>query len=106
MVWIILTWVFQKESKRTESKCCTISGKAFGKETVLTALVPQKTIELSASVSMNIDQRALQDGSSVVANNNDSSTYGIHNRTVGSSTSKRSKVSCSVKNNLPSLVVG
>ena len=55
---------------------------------------------------MNIDQRALlQDGSSVVRNYNDSLTYGIHNRAVGSSTSTRSEVSCCEKNNPPSSVV-
>ena len=32
-----------KESKRTESACCAISGKTFGKEIALTASVPQKT---------------------------------------------------------------
>ena len=90
-----------KESKRTESACCAISGKAFGNQTVQTASVPQKPITLSA-VSMNIDQRALQDGSSVAGNNNDSPTYGIHNHTVVNSTSSRSKVSCCGKNNLPS----
>ena len=30
-----------KESKRTKSACCAISGEKFGNETVLTALVPQ-----------------------------------------------------------------
>ena len=37
-------------------------------------------------------------------NNNDSPTYGIHDRTVGSSTSKMSEVSYYEKNNPPSLV--
>ena len=54
-----------KKSKRTESACWAISGKVFGNQTVLTASAPQKPIALSA-VSMNIDQRSLQDGSSVV----------------------------------------
>ena len=36
-----------KDSKRTESACCAISGKAFRKEFVLTASVPQKPIALS-----------------------------------------------------------
>ncbi|CAN0314394.1 unnamed protein product [Ascophyllum nodosum] len=46
-----------KESKRTESAYCAISGKSFctRKETVLTASVPQKYIVLSSVVSMNID---------------------------------------------------
>ena len=51
---------------------------------------------------MGIDQRALQGDSLAVGNNNDSPTYGIHNRTVGSSISKRSEVSCCKKNNPPS----
>ena len=54
---------------------------------------------------MNIDQRGLQDGPSVIGSNNDSPTYGIHNRTVGSSTSTRSEVSCCEKNNPPSSMV-
>ena len=37
-----------KESKRTESACCAISGKTFGKEIVLTAPVPQKPVALPA----------------------------------------------------------
>ena len=100
-----LDLAISKESKRAESACCAISGKAFSKETVLTASVPQKPIALSSAVSMNIDQRALQDGSSVVWNSNDSPTYGIHSRTVGSSTSKRPEVSCCEKNNPPSSMV-
>ena len=60
---------------------------------------------LSSAVSMNIGQRVLQDGSSEVGNNNDNPTYGTHNRTVGSSTSKRPEVSCCEKNNPPSSMV-
>ena len=41
----------------------------------------------------------------VVGNNNDSPTYGVYNRTVGSSISKRSNVSCCEKNNPPSSMV-
>ena len=52
---------------------------------------------------MKSDQRALQDGS-VVENSNDSPTYGIHTRTVDSS-SKRSKVSCGGKNKPPPSIV-
>ena len=37
-----LDLAISKGSKRTESACCAISGKSFGKETVLTASVPQK----------------------------------------------------------------
>ena len=84
-----------KESKRTESACCAISGKAFSEETVLTASAPQKYtgIALSSAVSMNIDQRYLQDDSSVVGHSNDSPTYRIlHNRT-----STRSELSCARK---------
>ena len=69
----------------------------------MTALVPQKSIALSSAVSMNIDQRSLQDGSSVVGHDNESPTYMIlHNFT-----SIRSEVSCCEKNNPPSsMVVG
>ena len=51
-----------KESKRREQAYCATSGKTFGNGTVLTSLVPQKAITLSA-VCMNLDQKALQDGS-------------------------------------------
>ena len=82
-----------KESKRTESACCAISGKAFSEEIVLTASVPQKYIALSSAVSMNIDQRSLQDDSSVVGHSKDSPTYMIlHNPT-----STRSELSCARK---------
>ena len=97
-----LDLAISKGSKRTESACCAISGKSFGKETVLTASVPQTYIALSSAVSMNIE-RSLQDGSSVVGHDNDSPTYGIlHN-----STSQRSEVRCCEKNNPPSsMIVG
>ena len=39
-----LDLAISKESKRTESACCAISGKSSCKETVLTASVPQKNI--------------------------------------------------------------
>ena len=102
-----LDLAISKESKWTESVCCAISGKkAFGNQTILTASVLQKAIALSSAVSMNIDQRALQDGFSVIGNNNNSPTHGIHNRTVGSSTiSKRLEVSCCEKNNPPSSIM-
>ena len=87
-----LDLAISKGSKRTESACCAISGKSFSKETVLTASVPQKYIALSSAVSMNIDQRSLQAGSSVVGHDNDSPT---------------SEVRCCEKNNSPSsMVVG
>ena len=99
-----LDLAISKESKRKESACCAISGKSFGKETVLTASVPQKYVTLlSSAVSMNIGLRALQDGSSVVGHDTDSPTY----RILHNSTSKRSEVSCCEKNYPPSsMVVG
>ena len=54
------------ESKRAESACCAVLGKTLGKENVLTASVPQKSIALLSAVCMNIDQRALGNGSVVV----------------------------------------
>ncbi|CAN0279405.1 unnamed protein product, partial [Ascophyllum nodosum] len=83
-----LDMAISKGSKRTESACCAISGKSFGKETVLTASVPQKPIALSSAVSINIDQRSLQEGTSVVEHDNDSPTY----RILHNSTSQRSEV--------------
>ena len=51
-----LDLAISKESKRTESARCAISGKSFGKETVLTtSVVPQKYVALSSAISMNID---------------------------------------------------
>ena len=60
------------ESKRTESACCAVLGKTLGKENVLTASAPQKSRALSSAVCMNIDQRALGNGSVVVVNVADS----------------------------------
>ena len=91
-----LDLAISKESKRTESACCPISGQAFGKETVLTASVPQKPIALSSTACVNIDQRAL--GNGTVEYNNDSPTY----RILHNPTSTRSEVSCCEKNNPPS----
>ena len=81
-----LDLVIAKESKRTESACCAISGKTFGKETVLMTSVPQNPITLSSAVCMNIDQSSLGNGS--IGHNNDRPTYGIHNLTI-KSTNKR-----------------
>ena len=50
---------------------------------------------------MNIDQRALQDGSSVEGHENDSPTY----RILHNPTSTRLEVSCCEKNNPPSSTV-
>ena len=97
-----LDLAISKESKRTELACCTISGKAFGKDNVLTASVPQKPLAQSSAVCMNIGQRALENGT---VGHKNSPTYRIHNRTVCSSTSTRSKVSCSGKNNPPSSIM-
>ena len=48
-----------KESKRTESVLSAISGKMFENETVLTTLMPIKSVALSAA-SINLDQKALK----------------------------------------------
>ena len=88
-----------KVSKRASSAYCAISRKTLCNEIVLTTSVQQKPIALSA-VSMNIDQRALTNGS--VKNNNDSSAYRIHDPT---STNKNSEVSWCEKDNPPSSMV-
>ena len=67
-----------KERKITESILYEISGKTFGKETVLTALLLKKLKALSA-VSININQRALEDLS--VRQNKDTSTCRVHDCT-------------------------
>ena len=69
-----------KKSRRTESALCATLEKTFDKGTVLTPVMPKKTIAPSAA-SINIDQRAFEDTS--VGHNNDSSTYRIHDRTNG-----------------------
>ena len=96
-----LDLAISKDGKRTESACCAISGKAFGKETVLTASVPQKptSIALSSAVCINIDRRDLENGT--VEHNNDNPRY----RILHNPTSTRSEVSCCEKNNPPSSVV-
>ena len=48
-----------KERRRTESAVCEISGKMFGKESVLTALVPNKPAALSVGI-INVDQRVVE----------------------------------------------
>ena len=53
-----LDLAFLKESKRTESACCAISGKSFSKEIILTASVPQKPVALPAE-SINLWHRKL-----------------------------------------------
>ena len=67
----------------------------------MTASVPQKYIALSSAVSMDIDQRSLHDGSSVVGHDNDSTMY----RILHNFTSIRSEVSCCEKSNPPSSMV-
>ena len=94
-----LDLAISKESKRTESTCCAVSGKAFGKETVPAASVPVKPIALSSAVCMIIDQRAL--GNGTVGHNNDSPTYMILHNPPSTS----SEVSCWEKSNPPSSMV-
>ena len=45
-----------KESRRTESALCAISGKKLGRESVLTALVPEKPVAQAVG-SINVDQK-------------------------------------------------
>ena len=45
-----------KESRRTESALCAISGKTFHKEAVLTALLPKKPAAQSEG-SINVEQK-------------------------------------------------
>ncbi|CAN0458149.1 unnamed protein product, partial [Ascophyllum nodosum] len=53
-----LDLAISKQSKRTESACCAISGKSFSKEIILTASVPQKNVALPAE-SINLWHRRL-----------------------------------------------
>ena len=45
-----------KESRRTESALCAISGKKLGRESVLTALVPKKPVAQPVG-SISVDQK-------------------------------------------------
>ena len=65
-----------KQSKITECALGAVSGKTFGNESVLTALMLKKPVTLSAG-NINIDQRVLADVSSV-EHKNDDLTYKIH----------------------------
>ena len=51
----MLTWLFQKKVTEQSRHVALFREKAFGKETILTASVPQKPIALSA-VSIKIDR--------------------------------------------------
>ena len=64
-----------KESRGTESALCAIPGKPFDKESVLTALVPNKSVALL----VNIDQRVVENAS--VEDQNNDSTYKVYDNT-------------------------
>ena len=72
MEYLDLTIV--KESRKTESALCAISGKIFGKEHVLTALVSKKPVAQPVG-SINIDQKV--GGKSFVEDKSKSLTYKI-----------------------------
>ena len=55
-----------KESRRIKSSLYAISGKMFGKESVLTVLVSKKYVALPVG-SINVDQRVVEN--SVVRDN-------------------------------------
>ena len=61
-----------KESKIIRSAFCAISGDTFGKESVLTALVPKKSVAPSVG-SINVDQRVIKN--TLVEDKNEYSTY-------------------------------
>ena len=75
-----LDLTIMKESRRTESALCAVSRKTFGKKSVLTALVPKKSVALLLIVgSINIDQRVVEDVS--MEDNNTGLAYKIHDKT-------------------------
>ena len=59
--------IIAKQSRRVEYTLCTISGKTFGKESALTALVPKKPVALSGGI-IDVNQRVVE--SSIVKNKN------------------------------------
>ena len=68
-----------KESRKTEPAFCAVSGKTFGKESVLTCSAPKKSTTVSIG-STNIDQRILENVSMKDKTNN--STYKVHDNTT------------------------
>ena len=69
-----LDLIIAKESRRTESALCTISGKKNHKEAVLTTLVPKKSLAQPVG-SIKVDQKV--GGKTVVEDKNKSLTYKI-----------------------------
>ena len=67
-----------RECTRTESHLRAISGKPFGKKSVLTALVPTQPVALSVGI-INVDQRVVQSAFVKDKAKNNISTYKIHN---------------------------
>ena len=65
-----------KKRRRTKSALCVISGETFGRESVLTVLVPKKPVALSVG-SINVDQSAVKN--ILVGDKNGILTYKIHN---------------------------
>ena len=64
-----------KESGRTESALCAISGKKLGKESVLTVLVPKKPVAESVG-SINVGHRVVE--KTLEEDKNEISTYKTH----------------------------
>ena len=54
-----LDLMIAKEKRKTESALCAISGKTFGKEFILTALVPKKPVAMSVGI-INVDQKVVE----------------------------------------------
>ena len=65
-----------EESRRTDSSFCAISGNTFGRESVLTYLVPYKPVAPSVG-SINVVQRVVENP--LVEGKNKILTYEIHN---------------------------
>ena len=78
-----------KESRRTETALCAISGEKLGKESVLTALVPKKPVAQSLG-STNINQRVLENP--LVEDKTKSLTYKIQESTNEVSRCEKIKV--------------
>ena len=69
-----LDLIIAKQSRRIEYTLCTISGKAFGKESALTVLVPKKPVALSGGI-IDVDQRVVESAIVNNKNKNNISTY-------------------------------
>ena len=84
-----LVLAIAKESRRTQSALCAMSGKTFRKEASLTALVPNKSVAQPVD-SIKIDQKV--GGKPIVEEKNKSLADNIQENTSSNGVSCRMKI--------------